>query len=203
MENAAIRSHKAHMWCDGRPARTAGLRVASPARARGRGDMPEDVSPAACQGFAAACMVDASARREAGVGCVRRVTAETAAGPVRASGRLARAAARRAADRAGAADGREAGTAARRAPSATGSAVPLPVRGHKRGTRSVTCSAWHRAIGKGQEAYFASDGTGSRGISRSPWLSLHESLLSARDLPSTTLSNELCMQSNIFRFVMT
>ena len=101
------------------------------------------------------------------------------------------------------AHGREAGTVVRRAPSARGSGVPLPVRGHWRGPRSITGSAWHRAIGKGQEAYFAADGTWSRGISRNPWLSLHESLLSTQDLLSATLSNKPCMQSNIFKFVMT
>ena len=168
-----------------------------------RAGAPGNVRTAACQGFAAACMVDASARREASACRVRRVTAETAAGPARSIGRQARAAARWVADEADGAHGREAGTVVRRAPSARGSGVPLPVRGHWRGPRSITGSVWHRAIGKGQEAYFAADGTWSRGISGNPWLSLHESLLSAQDLRSATLSNKLCMQSNIFKFVMT
>ena len=167
---------------------------------RVRAGAPGTVRTAGCQRFAAACMVDALARREASACRVRRVTAETAAGPARAIGRQRRAVARGVAD---GAHGREAGTVVRRAPSARGSGVPLPVRGHWRGPRSITGSAWHRAIGKGQEAYFAADGTWSRGISRNPWLSLHESLLSTQDLLSATLSNKPCMQSNIFKFVIT
>jgi len=170
---------------------------------RVRAGAPGNVRTAACQGFAAACMVDASARRQASACRVRRVMAETAGGPVRAIGRHGRAVARRVVDGADGAHGREAGTVVRRAPSARGSGVPLPVRGHWRGPRSITGSAWHRAIGKGQEAYFAADGTWSRGISRNPWLSLHESLLSTQDLLSATLSNKPCMQSNIFKFVIT
>jgi len=227
MEIAAIRSHKSHMWpggplvaaskraagatmpeASGRPARPG--RPAGPGRhvragAPGAG-APGNVRTAGCQGFAAACMVDASARREASACRARRVMAETAAAPARTIVRPARAAAHWVADEAdgtGRAYGREVGTAVRRAPTARGSGVPLPVRGRWRGPRSITGSAWHRAIGKGQEAYFAADGTWSRGISRNPWLSLHESLLSTQDLLSATLSSKPCMQSNIFKFVMT
>ena len=212
MENEAIRSHKSHMWPGGRPMaslkRTEGgmlPEVGGPEEPgkRVRAGVPGNVRTAACQGFAAACMVDGSARREASACRVRRVMAETAGGPVRAIGRQGRAVAHWAADAADGAHGREAGTVVRRAPSARGSGVPLPVRGHWRGPRSITGSAWHRAIGKGQEAYFAADGTWSRGISRNPWLSLHESLLSTQDLLSATLSNKPCMQSNIFKFVIT
>jgi hypothetical protein len=213
MEIATIRSHKSHMWPGGRPVaasqRTAGSTIPEvggrpgkpmgPGR-RGRAGALGNVRTAACQGFAAACMVDASARREASACRVRRVMAETARGPARAIGRAGRAVARWVAD---GAHGREAGTVVRRAPSARGSGIPLPVRGHRRGPRGITGPAWHRAIGKGQEAYFAADGTWSRGISGNPWLSLHESLLSTQDLLSATLSNKLCVQSNIFKFVMT
>jgi hypothetical protein len=175
---------------------------AGPGR-RVRACAPGNVRTAACQGLAAACMVDASARREASACRVRRVMAETAGGPARAISRQGRAVARWVADGADGAYGREAGTVVRPAPSARGSGVPLPVRGRRRGPRSITGSAWLRAIGKGQEAYFAADGTWYRGISGNPWLSLHESLLSTQDLLSATLSNKLCMQSNIFKFVMT
>ena len=215
MEIASIRSHKSHMWPGGRPVaaskRTAGAMPEAsggpggpvgPGR-RVRAGAPGNVRTAACQGLAAACMVDALARRQASVCRVRRVMAETAGGPARAIGRQRRAVARWVADGADGAHGREAGTVVRRAPSARGSGVPLPVRGHRRGPRSITGPAWHRAIGKGQEAYFAADGTWSRGISRNPWLSLHESLLSTQDLLSATLSNKPCMQSNIFKFVIT
>lgn len=201
------------MWPSGRPVaaskRTAGGATpeadGGPGRPgrRVRACAPGNVRTTACQGFSAACMVDASARREASACRVRRAMAETASGPARAIGRQGRAVARWVADEADGAHGREAGTVVRRTPSARGSGVPLPVRGHRRGPRSITGSAWYRAIGKGQEAYFAADGTWSRGISGNPWLSLHESLLSTRDLQSATLSNKLCMQSNIFKFVMT
>ena len=166
-----------------------------------------DIVTAVRHGIPAACMVIASAQREAGAWRVRRVrrmtaeTAGTAARPARAVSRQARAAARRAT--ADTARGRTAGTAIRRTPSAREGGVPLSARGHQRGARGGTGSARCRVIGKGQEAYFAADGTGSHRISGTLWLSLHESLLSLRDLPLATLSNELCVQSNIFEFVMT
>lgn len=162
-----------------------------------------DIVTVTRHGFPAACMVIALARREAGAWRVRPVTAGTAPGPARAASRQGRAAARWAADAADAARSRRVRTAIRQAPSAREGGVPLSARGHRRGALGVTGSARRRAIGKGQEAYFAADRTGSQQISGTPWLSLHESLLSAQDLLSTTLSNELCVQSNIFEFVMT
>ena len=162
-----------------------------------------DIVTAVRHGIPAACMVIASARREAGawrVWHVRHVTAGMTAGPALAVSRQARPAARRAADTA---RGRTAVAAIRRTPSAREDGVPLSARGHQHGARGGTGSARCRVIGKGQEAYFAADGTGSHRISGTPWLSPHESLLSAPDLLSATLSNELCVQSNISEFVMT
>jgi hypothetical protein len=154
---------------------------------------PYDIVTGARHGIPAACMVIASARREAGAGRVRRVTAGTAAGPALAVSRQARAAAGRAtADTTDMARGRAAGTAIRRKPSAREGGVPLSARGHQHGARG-TGSAECRVIGKGQEAYFAADGTGSHRISRTLWLSLRESLLSPQDVLSATLSNELCV----------
>jgi hypothetical protein len=87
--------------------------------------------------------------------------------------------------------------------------VPLPARGTKRGARRVASVARWRApgnrhaLGKGQEAYFASDGTGSRAVPGISRLSRCESLLGAQELRSATLSNKMCVWSNIFGFVTT
>ena len=187
MENAAIRPHKSHMASTERLAARSlpagGRRSSTPLAADGA----YDIVTAARHGIPAACMVIASARREPGawrVRHVRRVMAGTAASPALAVSRQARA-------------------AIRRTPSAREGGVPLSARGHRHGARGGTGSARCRVIGKGQEAYFAADGTGSRRISGALWLSLHESLFRPQDLPSATLSNELCVQSNIFEFVMT
>jgi hypothetical protein len=201
MENAAIKPHKSHMASAGRlaarslPAR--GRRSSTPVAADGA----YDIVTAVRHGIPAACMVIASARREAGawrVRHVRRVTAGTVAGPALAASRHARAAAWPAT-----ADTARGRTAIRRTPPAREGGVPLSARGHQHGARGGTGPARCRVIGKGQEAYFAADGTGSRRISGTLWLSLHESLLSPQDLLSATLSNESCVQSNIFEFVMT
>ena len=198
MENAAIRPHKSHMASTERLAARSlpagGRRSSTPLAADGA----YDIVTAVRHGIPAACMVIASARREAGAWHVRRVTAGTAAGPALAASRQARAAARPAT-----ADTARGRTAIRRTPPAREGGVPLSARGHRHGARGGTGSARCRGIGKGQEAYFAADGTGSRRISGTLWLSLHESLLSPQDLLSATLSNESCVQSNIFEFVMT
>lgn len=207
MRNAAIRPHKSHMANEARlPARslsggggTMPAATGMPAAADG----PYDILTAARHGIPAACMVIASARREAGASRVRRVMAGTAAGLAPAVNCQALAAAQPAtADTTDTARGRTAGTAIWRTPPAREGGVPLSARGHRHGTRG-TGSARCRVIGKGQEAYFAADGTGSHRISGALWLSLRESLLSPLDLPSATLSNESCVQSNIFEFVMT
>jgi hypothetical protein len=207
MENAVIRPHKSHMANEGRPPVRSlsggGGRIPAAAGMPAAADGAYDILTAVRHGIPAACMVIASARREAGAWCVRRVTAGTAAGPALAVNCQALAAAQPAADTTDVARGRTAGTAIRRMPSAREGGVPLSARGHRHGAPGGTGSARCRVIGKGQEAYFAADGTGSHRISGTLWLSLHESLLSPQDLPSATLSNESCMQSNIFKFVMT
>ena len=208
MENAAIRPHKSHMANEGRlPVRSlpgGGGRMPAAAGVPAAADGAYDIVTAVRHGIPAACMVIASARREAGAWCVRRVTAGTAAGPALAVNCQALAAVQSAtADTTDMARGRAAGTTIRRMPSAREGGVPLSARGHRHGAPGGTGSARCRVIGKGQEAYFAADGTGSHRISGTLWLSLHESLLSLQDLLSATLSNELCVQSNIFKFVMT
>lgn len=182
MENAAIRLHKSHMCGGGHlPARSARSAPTAAPRMPGTAGPPaavvmsDHVRGAARQGFAPACMVDASARRDAGAQCAGRVTTGTATGTAQASSRRARADVRQATD------------------AVRAGGAPPPVREHQRGARGGTDSARCRAIGKGQEAYFAADRTGSRQISGTPWLSLHESPLSAQDLPSATLGNRLCV----------
>src|SRR5271165_1656437 len=98
MENAAIRPHKSHMASAGRlPARSlpvGGRRNCTPVSADGA----YDIVTAVRHGIPAACMVIASARREAGAWRVWHVTAGMTAGPALAVSRQARPAARRAAD---------------------------------------------------------------------------------------------------------
>ena len=204
MENAAIRPHKSHMANAGRlPARSlpgGGGRIPAAAGMPVAAGGAYDIMTATRHGIPAAGMVIASAQREAGAWRVRRVTAGTAAGPAPAVSRRARAAAERAT--ADTARGRTAGTAIRRTRPAREGGVPLTARGHQHGARG-TGPARGRVIGKGQEAYFAADGTRSHRISAAPWLSPCESLLSPLDQLSATLSNDLCVQSNIFEFVIT
>jgi hypothetical protein len=197
MENAAIRPHKSHMANAGHlPARSlpgGGGRIPAAAGPPVAAGGAYDIVTAARHPIPAACMVIASERREAGARRVRRVTAGTAAGPALAVTRQARAATEWAtADTTDTARGRTAGTAIRRTRSAREGGVPLSARGHQHGARG-TGSARCRVIGKGQEAYFAADRTGSHRIPGGLWLSLRESLLSPLDLLSATLSNELCV----------
>jgi hypothetical protein len=207
----AMASHKTHMPCRKRPAsRAAAARMPGapvmPVAAASK--MLVNVFGGARQDFVPACMVDASARCESVTLLARGAAAQTLTGPVRATGRQAGATALRAgavhafgATARVAATGR--GLVVRWTRSARGGEVPPPVRGLRPAVRRLPSVGRDDAFGKGQKTYFTTDWTGDRGMPGGLRLSRCETSLGARDLLLTTLSNNMCVQSNIFGFVMT
>jgi hypothetical protein len=173
------------------PCGEAGDDSGSDAKGRPRSTRTPDTVMAAGGGPAAACRVDASARRVPGArrpgGTARTVETATPGSPL--AGVPARETERSAGDC--------------RATLTRGSGVPLPVRGARRGAwRAIRMAHGHQS-GKGQEAYFPADGTGVRRTTGIARLSRCESPICAQDLQSATLGNRTHTKSNLFGFVMT